>query len=76
MHTTPSSWYEAYEVCSAEQAHLVILNSVEEAQRCFDTFHEYYAARLEESDFDKDSMWLGFHDFVLRGKFKTVDGVF
>lgn len=73
LHTTARFWNDALKVCAAEQAHLVILNSAEEAKLCTDIFIEY-ARSKPLGNFNKDHVMVGFNDFMTPGEHRTIDG--
>lgn len=74
FHATPRSWHDAFKVCLAERAHLVILNSLQEAQHCAKTFNEYPNKSVKGNN--QFNMWFGFNDLVVPGEFKTIEGMF
>lgn len=73
FHATPKSWYDAYKTCSAEQAHLVILNSDQEAQDCLDMFKKY---GKRTGNYLETFVWFGFSSLVVPEQFKTIEGMF
>lgn len=73
LHTTPTSWNNAIELCYAEQAHLVILNSVVEAKLCGDIFMEY-SDRTPRVNFEREFFSVGVKRSFLTQDFRTIDG--
>lgn len=73
FHTNATVWKAAFKVCAAEDAHLVILNSAEEAKLTMDIFIEY-AKSKPLGDFEKDRIMVGFNDLVTKGEHRTIDG--
>lgn len=60
-------------MCSAEEAHLIILNSAKEAKFCTDTFAEYVKS-TPKGNFNKDGVMVGFSDLLTPGEHRTIDG--
>jgi hypothetical protein len=61
VHDEPLTWFEASKVCGTEGAHLLIINSIQEAEavkRFLDPSVETYS--------------VGIHDLFDEGKFVTV----
>lgn len=73
LHTTARSWNDAFQVCAAEKAHLIILNSAEEAKLCTDIFMEYTKS-TPLGNFNRGHVMVGFNDLIITGEHRTVDG--
>ncbi|XP_038211981.1 macrophage mannose receptor 1-like [Zerene cesonia] len=69
FHLTPRNWTRAFMVCSAEGAHLAIINSDEEAG----VLKELHG-RHKADDLPYDTIFLGFQDWGENGVWTTIHG--
>jgi hypothetical protein len=71
FHTDGHTWTEALKICEEENAHLSVINSVEEAEVLQLLFGRY--PQLPNCD-EKDFLWVGVHDMYNEGKYITISG--
>lgn len=73
FHLEPKNWKEAYAICRAEGAHLVVLNSEDEMRYLTKKFD-----KLARNDLygptDKHRFLIGFNDLLHEGEFRTIFG--
>nr|AQY54448.1 immulectin 12 [Hepialus xiaojinensis] len=73
LHLKPKTWSKAFATCRAEQGYLAIINDEEEANILKNKLAEH-PKRTLKGDFNKDHVFLGFHDRFTAGEFITVFG--
>lgn len=73
LHTTVKSWNDAFKVCEAEYAHLIILNSAIEAKLSRDLFMEYIRSQPQACD-NKYGFMVGFNKSISTNEYRTIDG--
>ncbi|XP_067005235.2 uncharacterized protein [Anabrus simplex] len=71
FHTKPRKWEEARQICEKEGAHLVIINSEEEADALL-LIHAR-CPRILPTHFNSYS-YVGVHDNYMEGQFETIFG--
>nr|XP_049704950.1 uncharacterized protein LOC110375910 isoform X4 [Helicoverpa armigera] len=73
FHRVPGSFERAHFVCSAENGHLAIINSEDEAEVLRKVFADNPDSSIPGS-FRKEVAYIGFHDWGTWGDFRTVHG--
>ncbi|XP_044743746.1 hemolymph lipopolysaccharide-binding protein-like [Chrysoperla carnea] len=73
-HQDPQTWNEARQICEAEGAYLIIINSEEEAQFLLRLMNQYPDAVIDDKSCDKHDVFVGFHDLFQEGQYVTIDG--
>ncbi|XP_073957678.1 secretory phospholipase A2 receptor-like [Choristoneura fumiferana] len=69
-HSEPLNWHDAYLVCQAEQGHLVIINSVQEASVVTSFLGEHINSRSP----DPNILYVGFSDLMFPFQYRTIKG--
>nr|AQY54438.1 immulectin [Hepialus xiaojinensis] len=73
LHTEPKTWHNAYQTCTSEQSHLVVVKSADEADYLSKLIKQNLPSKVIGS-FAKDKIVVGFHDLYAEGEFRTVFG--
>ncbi|KAJ8895213.1 hypothetical protein PR048_000538 [Dryococelus australis] len=70
IHSRGADWLTAKATCESEGAHLVVINSEEEAQLVVNLFSHHPSSNADY----KNEIWVGVNDIEEEGKFVTVLG--